>query len=61
MTSATPIATVNFYNGTTRIPGMTLDSSLADSVAEGQIVYSSASVPVMSHTVKPCATGPVLW
>ena len=61
MTSATPLATANLYNGATRIPGMTLDSSLVDSVAEGQIIYSSASVPVTSIMVTPCATGPVLW
>jgi hypothetical protein len=50
---AAPIATVNFYNGSTLVTTMTLNSSLTDPYAEGQLTYSST--PVTSMTVTPAS------
>jgi hypothetical protein len=51
-TPATPIATVTFYNGATLLNTMTLNSSLTDPYAEGQLTYSPTT-PVTRMTVTP--------
>jgi len=53
--SATPMATVNSYNGMTLVTTMALNSSLTDPYLEGQFTYSSAT-PVTSMTVTPSNT-----
>jgi hypothetical protein len=54
VSAATPIATVQFYNGASLVTTMTLNSSLTDPYAEGQLTYSGA--PVTSITVTPAVT-----
>jgi hypothetical protein len=51
-TPAAPIATVSFYNGTTLLATVALNSSLTDPFPEGQLNYTPATV-VTSMTVTP--------
>lgn len=56
VTPAVPLMTINFFNGATLIASQTINSSLTDPFAEGQLTFNSG-VPITSMTITPSLVG----